>query len=57
MKTKTYAEIPEELAKLEQAKIVVIPVSYDATSTWQKGADKGAEAFVNASENIEFYDS
>ncbi|WP_341216426.1 agmatinase [uncultured Wocania sp.] len=56
MKTKTYAGIPEELAKLESAKIVLIPVPYDGTSTWQKGADKGPEAFLNASENMELYD-
>jgi len=56
MQTKTYAGIPEELAKLEQAKIVLIPVPYDGTSTWQKGSDKGPEAFLNASENMELYD-
>lgn len=56
MKTKTYAGIPAEFSKLEQAKIVLIPVPYDGTSTWQKGADKGPEAFLNASENMELYD-
>jgi agmatinase len=56
MKTKTYAGISEELAKLEQAKIILIPVPYDGTSTWQKGADKGPDAFLNASENMELYD-
>ncbi|WP_299102124.1 agmatinase [uncultured Winogradskyella sp.] len=56
MKTKTYAGIPEELAKLETAKIVLIPVPYDGTSTWQKGADKGPDAFLEASENMELYD-
>ena len=56
MKTKTYAGIPAEFAKLENAKIVLIPVPYDGTSTWQKGADKGPEAFLNASENMELYD-
>lgn len=56
MQTKTYAGIPEELAKLEKAKIVLIPVPYDGTSTWQKGADKGPEAFLDASENMELYD-
>lgn len=56
MKTKTYAGIPAEYAKLEQAKIVLIPVPYDGTSTWQKGADKGPEAFLEASENMELYD-
>ncbi|WGD35262.1 agmatinase [Olleya sp. YS] len=56
MQTKTYAGIPEELAKLEQAKVVLIPVPYDGTSTWQKGADKGPEAFLDASANMELYD-
>ncbi len=56
METKTYAGIPEEFAKLEQAKIVLIPVPYDGTSTWQKGADKGPKAFLEASENMELYD-
>ena len=56
MKTKTYAGIPEDFAKLENSKIVLIPVPYDGTSTWQKGADKGPEAFLNASENMELYD-
>ena len=57
MKTnKTYAGIPENYSKIEQAKIVLIPVPYDGTSTWQKGADKGPDAFLEASENMELYD-
>ena len=46
----------DEFSKLETSKIVLIPVPYDGTSTWQKGADKGPEAFLNASENMEQYD-
>ncbi len=56
METKTYAGISEEYAKLEHANIVLIPVPYDGTSTWQKGADKGPKAFLEASENMELYD-
>lgn len=56
MKTNTYAGIPQEYAALETAKIVLIPVPYDGTSTWGKGADKGPEAFLEASENMELYD-
>jgi agmatinase len=41
---------------LEKAKVVLIPVPYDGTSTWGKGADKGPEAFLQASENMEVYD-
>ena len=54
--SKTYAGIPENYSKIEQSKIVLIPVPYDGTSTWQKGADKGPEAFLEASENMELYD-
>ena len=57
MKTKkTYAGIPEEYASFEKSKITLIPVPYDGTSTWGKGADKGPEAFLHASENMELYD-
>jgi agmatinase len=41
---------------LEKAKVVIIPVPYDGTSTWGKGADKGPDAFLAASENMETYD-
>ena len=54
--TKTFAGIPREYAKLETSKIVLIPVPYDGTSTWQKGADLGFDAFQEASENMELYD-
>jgi len=52
----TYAGIPEEFASYEDSKIVLQPVPYDGTSTWGKGADKGPEAFLEASENMELYD-
>jgi agmatinase len=53
---KNYAGIPDEFAQLETSNIVLIPVPYDGTSTWIKGADKGPEAFLKASENMELYD-
>ncbi len=56
MNKKTYAGIPEQNSKIETSKVVLIPVPYDGTSTWQKGADKGPEAFLQASENMELYD-
>ncbi len=36
--------------------IVILPVPYDETSTWMKGADRGPEAIMEASVNLEFYD-
>jgi len=53
---KTYAGIPEELGKPENASISIIPVPYDGTSSWGKGADGGPDAFFHASENMELYD-
>jgi len=56
MNKRIYAGIPEQYSKLETSKVVLIPVPYDGTSTWQKGADKGPKAFLEASENMELYD-
>ena len=53
---KKFGGISEEFAKYDKSKIVLIPVPFDGTSTWQKGADKGFEAFIEASENMELYD-
>ena len=53
---KTYAGIPDKYAKLDRAEVVLISVPYDGTSTWQKGADKGFDAFLAASDNMELYD-
>ncbi|MGD0342184.1 MAG: agmatinase [Bacteroidales bacterium] len=36
--------------------IIIVPVPYDATSTWMKGSDKGPDAIMEASVNLEFYD-
>ena len=38
------------------AGVVLVPVPYDGTSTWVKGADRGPEAILEASYNLEFYD-
>lgn len=56
MSKKNYAGIPDKYGRLDDAQVVLIPVPYDGTSTWQKGADKGPEAFLHASENMELYD-
>lgn len=53
---RTYAGIPEENATLDHAKVMLVTVPYDGTSTWGKGADKGPELFLDASENMELYD-
>lgn len=53
---KAFAGISEEYTTSDKAKVVLLSVPYDGTSTWQKGADKGFDAFLEASENMELYD-
>lgn len=51
-----FCQLPEEYSDLDKSKIVIIPVPYDGTSTWVKGADKGPSAVIMASANMELYD-
>jgi agmatinase len=43
-------------ADYKSAKIIVFPVPYDYTATWQKGANLGPEAILEASAHVELYD-
>jgi agmatinase len=40
----------------DKSQIAILPVPYDGTSTWVKGADKGPQAILDASYSIEYYD-
>jgi agmatinase len=51
-----FGYLPEDYSDSENAGIVIIPVAYDGTSTWLKGSDKGPEAIIEASTNMELYD-
>jgi agmatinase len=51
-----FGYLPEEYSDPENAGIIIIPVAYDGTSTWIKGADKGPTAIIEASTNMELYD-
>lgn len=53
---RTFAGIPAENAGYEEARVVILPVPYDGTSTYGKGADKGPDAIFDAAENMELYD-
>lgn len=56
MENKNYGGLDSEFTAYETAEIVVLPVPYDGTSTWLKGADKGPDAILEASANMELYD-
>lgn len=51
-----FGDLPDEYSTLEHVKVVLIPVPYDRTSTWMKGADKGPSAIIEASAHMELYD-
>ena len=51
-----FGAIPPEYATTAAAAAVVLPVPYDGTSTWLKGADRGPQAILDASANMELYD-
>ncbi len=56
MTENNYGGIPKKYTELQKSEIVVLPVPYDGTSTWIKGADKGPAAILEASANMELYD-
>lgn len=51
-----FAGLPAKYSNPRDSKIVVVPVPYDGTSTWIKGADRGPQAIIDASRNLELYD-
>lgn len=51
-----FMDMDEEYTLLENAKYVLLPVGYDGTSTFVKGADKGPQAILDASDSLELYD-
>jgi agmatinase len=51
-----FGGLPAEFRNPKAAQIAVLPVPYDKTSTWKKGADKGPAALIAASANMELFD-
>ena len=51
-----FGGIPPALSAYKTSPVVILPVPFDGTSTWIKGADKGPDAILEASANMELYD-
>lgn len=51
-----FGGLPDEYFALDKAAIILLPVAFDKTTTYQKGSDKGPEAVIEASRNLELYD-
>jgi agmatinase len=52
----SFCGLPQNNIAYEQAATVILPIPFDKTSTWLKGADKGPAAIIEASKYLEFYD-
>jgi len=51
-----YGGLTDEFSHLDNSKIVILPVPFDLTTTYQHGTEKGPEALIEASRNMELYD-
>lgn len=52
----SFCGLPGSASAYEQAATVILPIPFDKTSSWLKGADKGPAAIIEASPYLEFYD-
>lgn len=55
-KMENFLDMDEVFSREEKARYALLPVPYDGTSTFVKGADKGPQAILDASDSIELYD-
>ena len=51
-----FGGLTREFSHYESAQVVILPVPFDGTSSWGKGADRGPEALLHASQHMELYD-
>lgn len=51
-----FGGLPDPYGSLDRAKIVLIPVPFDKTTTYRQGTEKGPAALIEASRNLELYD-
>jgi agmatinase len=53
---KNFGELEDEMSNYGTSKVVILPIPYEKTTTYMKGAAKGPEAILEASRNMELYD-
>lgn len=51
-----FGGLQDEWSQMETSKIILQPVPFDLTTTYQKGSDLGPAALIEASRNLELYD-
>ena len=53
---KQFGDLPPQYTDYEYSQIVIVPVPYEETTTYIKGAASGPDAVIHASMNLELYD-
>ena len=53
---RNFGDVADEFCQKDSAAVWLQSIPYDGTSTWGKGADKGFNAFMDATDNMELYD-
>jgi agmatinase len=51
-----YGGLEDKYCRQSDSQIAILPIPFDMTSSWLTGSDKGPEALIRASANMELYD-
>ena len=51
-----YGGLTDEYSDFRTSKVIILPVPFDLTTTYQHGTQKGPAALIEASRNMELYD-
>ncbi len=47
---------PDVAANYDKARVVILPIPYEATTTYRRGCENGPAAILDASQQVEYYD-
>ncbi|MGA7934375.1 MAG: agmatinase [Kovacikia sp.] len=47
---------PDVAADYRNARVVILPIPYEATTTYRRGCENGPDAILDASQQVEYYD-
>ncbi len=56
MISNNFGDIEKEFSHFEKSRVIILPVPYEATTTYGKGTKEGPKAIITASRNMELYD-
>ncbi len=56
MSVNNFGDVEKEFSDFEKSRVIILPVPYEATTTYKKGTKEGPKAIIDASQNMELYD-